>query len=188
MRAYKNSCYRVRRCSRPLCSSQRTTRHRPPDPTRPTPTLKRHSGMRYRPALQRSTNPRSPGTARSLRTQQRAYDPDARSDPVPHAHPRTGRRRTRGRPRPRSRIARSLRTQQRAYEPVTRHPDSGPRTPRRTCSTGSPRRGPAELVSVPPSSTVSNTRDHPVVGGHHGPSTALDHQHQAGGQRSLERR
>ena len=29
--------YRVRRCSRPLCSSQRTTRHRPPDPTSPRP-------------------------------------------------------------------------------------------------------------------------------------------------------
>jgi hypothetical protein len=39
----------------------------------------------------------------------------------------------------------------------TRHPDSGPRTPRKECSTGSPRRGPAELVSVPPSSTVPNT-------------------------------
>jgi hypothetical protein len=47
---------------------------------------------------------------------------------------------------------------------------------------------PAELVSVPPSSTVSNTRGHPVVGDRHGPSTALDHQHEAGGQCSLERR
>ena len=28
--------YRVRRCSRPLCSSQRTTRHRSPDPADPT--------------------------------------------------------------------------------------------------------------------------------------------------------
>src|SRR3954464_1473499 len=36
-RAYTNSCYRVRRCSRPLCSSQRPTSHRPPDPTRPEP-------------------------------------------------------------------------------------------------------------------------------------------------------
>src|SRR3954463_3599569 len=27
---------RVKRCSRPLCSSQRTTRHPPPDPARPT--------------------------------------------------------------------------------------------------------------------------------------------------------
>ena len=34
----------------------------------------------------------------------------------------------------------------------------------------------AELVSVPPSSTVSNTRSHPVMGGHHGPSTALHHR------------
>jgi hypothetical protein len=31
-RAYKNSCYRVRRCSRPLCSSQRTTSHPLPAP------------------------------------------------------------------------------------------------------------------------------------------------------------
>src|SRR4051794_24199293 len=39
-RTYTNpATNRVRRCSRPLCSSQRTTRHRPPDPTRPaTPT------------------------------------------------------------------------------------------------------------------------------------------------------
>ncbi len=29
--------YRVRRCSRPLCSSQRTTRHPPHDPARPRP-------------------------------------------------------------------------------------------------------------------------------------------------------
>ena len=33
---HKPSNYRVRRCSRPLCSSQRTTRHRSPDPANPT--------------------------------------------------------------------------------------------------------------------------------------------------------
>ena len=42
---------RVRRCSRPLCSSQRTTRHRSPDPTSPAHSLGRHDGMRCRPAL-----------------------------------------------------------------------------------------------------------------------------------------
>ena len=36
----------------------------------------------------------------------------------------------------------------------TRTTDSAPRTPRRACRTGSPHRGPAELVSVPPSSTT----------------------------------
>src|SRR5688572_9628765 len=82
--------------------------------------------------------------------------------------------------------ARSLRTQQRAYAPRPPRPRSTPA--HRAGRTGSRQRSAAELVSVPPSSTVSNTRDHPVVGGHHGPSTALDHQHQAGGQRSLERR
>ena len=39
------------RCSRPLCSSQRTTRHRSPDPTSPATPHGRHSGMRCRPAL-----------------------------------------------------------------------------------------------------------------------------------------
>src|ERR1700712_153952 len=36
-RAYKTLLIRVRRCSRPLCSSQRTTRHPPHDPTNPHP-------------------------------------------------------------------------------------------------------------------------------------------------------
>ena len=83
--------------------------------------------------------------------------------------------------------ARSLRTQQRAYEPAP-----AIRTPLHAhpgaCSTGSPRRGPAELVSVPPSSTVTNTRGHPVMGDRHGPRTALDHSHAESGQCSLERR
>jgi len=45
---------RVKRCSRPLCSSQRTTRHPPHDPARPTHTHRRHSGTRNRKALTRS--------------------------------------------------------------------------------------------------------------------------------------
>ena len=67
--------YRVRRCSRPLCSSQRTTRHHPSVPARPTHTHRRHSGTRSRTAPTRSNSP--PGNtarARSLRTQQRAYN------------------------------------------------------------------------------------------------------------------
>ena len=73
-----------KRCSRPLCSSQRTTRHRPPDPAEPTAARRRDGGTRNRPALQRSPVPPE-GRARSLRTQQRAYDPGAPPDPVPHA-------------------------------------------------------------------------------------------------------
>jgi hypothetical protein len=105
---HKPCYYRVRRCSRPLCSSQRTTSHHLPAPAGPgTPTG---------------------GTA------VRGRDGPVREETV----------------------ARSLRTQQRAYN---RYPPSGLRSthPRKECSTGSPRRGPAELVSVPPSSTVPNT-------------------------------
>jgi hypothetical protein len=43
----------------------------------------------------------------------------------------------------------------------THHPNSAPHTPREACRTGSPRHGPAELVSVPPSSTASDTSGHP---------------------------
>src|SRR3954447_2195157 len=46
----------------------------------------------------------------------------------------------------------------------------------------------AELVSVPPSSSATNTRTHPELGELHGPRTALDHHHDGGGQCSLERR
>jgi len=60
--------YRVRRCSRPLCSSQRTTRHRPPDPAEPTTPQGVVVREPDRPCM-RST------VARSLRTQQRAYAP-----------------------------------------------------------------------------------------------------------------
>src|SRR3982751_3388062 len=76
-------------------------------------------------------------------------------------------------------MLRSLRTQQRAYDPT---PASGLRsTPTGVSSTGSPPCGPAELVSVPPSSTVPDTRGHPVVGDRPGPSTALHHPHAGGG-------
>ena len=68
-------------------------------------------------------------------------------------------------------------------------PDSGPRHPRKGRQYWEPAaREPAELVSVPPSSTVTNTRGHPTPGNHHGPRTALDHQTRSGGQCSLERR
>jgi hypothetical protein len=57
-RAYKNSVNRVRRCSRPLCSSQRTTRHRPSDPASPATSHRRSGGTRCRTALTRgSTQP-----------------------------------------------------------------------------------------------------------------------------------
>ena len=48
--------------------------------------------------------------------------------------------------------------------PTTGRPrtDSVPRTPRRGGRTGSPQQRPAELVSVPPSSTTPHTRRHPV--------------------------
>jgi hypothetical protein len=77
---------RVRRCSRPLCSSQRTTRNRPPTDARPDPP----TGA---PAVRQQTGParqRPPlsGAARSLRTQQRAYEP-----PHPRRPPSTPTRR-----------------------------------------------------------------------------------------------
>ena len=50
-----------KRCSRPLCSSQRTTRHRSTDPTRPAHPLGEHSGMRCRPALTRDNSPSPAG-------------------------------------------------------------------------------------------------------------------------------
>jgi hypothetical protein len=55
-----------------------------------------------------------------------------------------------------TRATHSLRTQQRAYDP-THAPDPVPRTPRKMRSTESPPREPAELVSVPPSSTTPHT-------------------------------
>ena len=48
---HKPCNYRVRRCSRPLCSSQRTTRHPPHAPARPTHPHRDSSGTRNRTAL-----------------------------------------------------------------------------------------------------------------------------------------
>jgi hypothetical protein len=69
---------------------------------------------------------------------------------------------------------RSLRTQQRAYDRCT------PATPVPTAPEGpavleAAAMLPAELVSVPPSSTAPNTRGPPQPENHHGPSTVLDH-------------
>ena len=72
--------YRVRRCSRPLCSSQRTTRHPPHTPAGPASptgnTAVREQGSPDRGAA--PGVPRAPpvprGRVRSLRTQQRAYN------------------------------------------------------------------------------------------------------------------
>ena len=70
-----------KRCSRPLCSSQRTTRHPPHDPAEPDPPHRADGGTRCRQALTQEQRPRPPeahappGRIRSLRTQQRAYEP-----------------------------------------------------------------------------------------------------------------
>jgi hypothetical protein len=114
-------------------------------------------------------------------------------DQTPVTRPRrphnpAGRGGTRNRPAlPEATVARSLRTQQRAYEPATRSPLAFPAHPK-TGRTSSDYQAPAELVSVPPSSTAPDTSSHPVMGDRHGPSTALDHQTASGGQCSLERR
>jgi hypothetical protein len=78
---------RVKRCSRPLCSSQRTTSHRPPDPTKPDTTLRRHQRYEMQTGPEQDRLPPPPGAVRSLRTQQRAYD---RPPPPPafHTHSR----------------------------------------------------------------------------------------------------
>ena len=48
-RTYTNpATNRVRRCSRPLCSSQRTTRHHPDVPAGPAHSHRRHGGTRTR--------------------------------------------------------------------------------------------------------------------------------------------
>ena len=76
--------YRVRRCSRPLCSSQRTTGHRPSAPAEPT----RPAG---RPVVRETGRPRQeitdpPGIPRTSPLPQ---DPTAclRPDPTPHRFP-----------------------------------------------------------------------------------------------------
>src|SRR5688500_10208056 len=81
--------YRVRRCSRPLCSSQRTTSHHPAAPAGPAhPSRLR----RYKNGMALTEKKRSTGhpEARSLRTQQRAYSPVLRAIRVPHATPPEG--------------------------------------------------------------------------------------------------
>ena len=149
-RAYTNSCYRVRRCSRPLCSSQRPTRHRPPDPTRPSTPHGAPGGMRYRPALTREATIH-PHSGRGPLSQ----DPTARLRPHPanqtpvHATP----------------VANDEET-----------------------VLGARIREPAELVSVPPSSTTPGTARPSGTDGRRVLGAALDHQHEAGGQCSLERR
>jgi hypothetical protein len=102
----------ITRCSRPLCSSQTTTRHHPDtDPTRPRsrPPQGANSGRcETRDSPEQKTQPPPPPTthsavsrdrARSLRTQQRAYDHHPTPNPPPHPPPsrRTGAGRTRGR-------------------------------------------------------------------------------------------
>jgi hypothetical protein len=69
--------------------------------------------------------------------------------------------------------ARSLRTQQRAYNqppPTTTFPT----TPTGAAVLAAVTRSPAELVSVPPSSSTPDTRTHPEPGEHHGLGVTLD--------------
>ena len=110
--------YRVRRCSRPLCSSQRTTRHRPPDPARPAPP-----------------------TGQTAVREQAGPDRDARH-PV---HP--------GRSAPSGPNS----------VPTTATPAPTPfhAPPEGTAVLGARNSRPAELVSVPPSSTTPHTRRPP---------------------------
>ena len=91
----------------------------------------------------------------------------------------TGPDRSNGRPLPQDPTA-CLRTRPRIQTPVHAHP--------KACSTGSPRRGPAELVSVPPSSTTPDACGPSRLTGHRDPGAALDHSHEESGQCSLERR
>src|SRR3954462_13641280 len=64
-RAYTNSCYRVRRCSRPLCSSQRTTGARPhPAAGPPTPTGAAAVRQKIGPATKQQHPTRFPGRVR----------------------------------------------------------------------------------------------------------------------------
>ncbi len=76
--------------------------------------------------------------------------------------------------------------------PTTRLRSTHTRSEDQARSTGSPRREPAELVSVPPSSTTPGTGNPSVVTGHRVLSAALDHHRGVppadDGQRSLERR
>jgi hypothetical protein len=85
-------CPKEERCSRPLCSSQRPTSDPPAGaPPNPHPAVRWYENRkgpepRCTPAGAPKTGAR--GGARSLRTQQRAYDHPPRPGPVPH--PRRG--------------------------------------------------------------------------------------------------
>jgi hypothetical protein len=136
---HKPCYYRVRRCSRPLCSSQRTTSHHLPAPAGPgTPTGGTAVRGRDGPDVRRNGCPLS-------------QDPTACLQPVPairtpvHAPPKG----------------------MQYWEPATRAGRTG------QCST---------LEHRPEHQQLLGMRNR------HGPSTALDHQHEAGGQCSLERR
>ncbi len=91
-------------------------------------------------------------------------------------------------PRPHQGAARSLRTQQRAYNrrAMRATPVHAPRAGDAVLGAGNTR--PAELVSVPPSSTTPHARRHPRLGTDHGVGAALDHSPEVSGQCSLERR
>jgi hypothetical protein len=124
-----------RRCSRPLCSSQRTTGH-PPAPPPPTPPRARQpaahrqvSGTRTRTAPTRDNQP-----------------PTART----HVHPARG-------PLPQDPTA-CLRPR----PPPAPFPTPPPN--RETGGTGSRQQPAAELVSVPPSSTTPGTSGPPQRG------------------------
>ena len=72
-------------------------------------------------------------------------------------------------------VARSLRTQQRAYDPTSPHHPGPHGPPKGTAVLGAAAKLPAELVSVPPSSTTPTTRGPPESGNHHVLGAALDH-------------
>ena len=73
--------------------------------------------------------------------------------------------------------------------PTTSHPipTTFPARPR-TGRTSGDYQAPAELVSVPPSSTTPHARRHPDTGTDHGVGAALHHPNASGGECSLERR
>ena len=91
----------------------------PTRPRRTHPPRRADGGTRSRTALTEISSTRSPGAARSLRTQQRAYDRRSPHRPAFHAPPEV--------------------------TPYWEPTDSRP----------------AELVSVPPSSTTPDARGHP---------------------------
>ena len=66
--------------------------------------------------------------------------------------------------------------------PIPTAPDSGPRPPREVRSTGSPPREPAELVSVPPSSTTPDACGPSRLTGHRDLGAALHHPPKGSGE------